>query len=431
MTKQTLLICIDGLAGQYLKDPNVKAPHLQKLMNEGGVVSRLKTTYPSVTWVANTSAVTGCFPNKHGVLGNSIFDHTTKRIAHHWGDQLGSKEDFINVPTLYDLFAEKGMKTASVCWPVTREAKNIAYNIPEFYDQDLFESYSTLSYWDELKAFFPIENYAEWSSQFSQNHKQDRLTKDILQYTLENKDASFIMGHFLSIDSMLHDYGNASPEVYEAIEHTDQLVGELITYIDLNKPDMDVVLYSDHGHMDVHTAFYPNRLLEEYRLDEHYIAVSNDGCFYLYRLDQTEHENEEVQSLFRSLPYVKEVFTQSMLSTSGLPFEQREKHEHMPDLIVELKEGYLSKDDVDVADTLQSSTYRSTHGYSPDLPSLKGFMIGYGPSFQKGITIQDAHIIDIAPTIAKMRDLPYESMDGQPIQTLVKEGGKQVEEPAI
>lgn len=281
MNNRTLLICIDGLAGAYLEDPSVNAPHLKKLIKEGSLVSRLMTTYPSVTWTANTSAITGCHPDRHGVLGNSVYDRTTNEIQHHWGDQLGSKEDIIKVPTFYDLFAEKGMKTASVCWPLTREATNISYNIPEFYDQALFEQYATPDFWEELKKTLPVDRYGEWSSDFTLGDKQDWLTKEILLYILKEKDADFIMGHFLSIDSLLHDYGNRSSQVYDAITHIDELVGELMAYLD--QQETDVILYSDHGHLDVHTAFYPNRLLNENGLGDSFTAVSNDGCLFTER----------------------------------------------------------------------------------------------------------------------------------------------------
>ncbi|MBY6036668.1 ectonucleotide pyrophosphatase/phosphodiesterase [Fictibacillus nanhaiensis] len=418
MNKQTLLICIDGMGGHYLDDPKVKIPNLRSLISSGSVVSKLKTTYPSVTWTANTSAITGCHPSKHGVIGNSVYDRDKREVRHHWGDQLGSKECLVNVPTLYDVLAEKGGTTAAICWPLTREARNIRFNIPEFYEQRLFDQYATPDFWNELKEQFPVDQYAKWSADFSLGHMQDGLTKDIVNYVITNKQTDLIMAHFLLIDSMLHKHGNHSAEVYWAIEYVDQLVGEIL--VELEKSNQlastDILIYSDHGHMDVHTNFYPNCFLNEKGLDTDFIAVSNDGALYLYRLVEDEWVSRNVEDMFQSLPFVKKVIPKDAFGAFGLP----KTGSHTPELIVELKEGFVSKDDKDVEHFFGPSTYKSTHGYLADHPLLKGFMVGSGPSFSEGIEMEESHIIHVAPTLGALLGVELPDADGDVLSNLLQ-----------
>ncbi|MCF6136626.1 alkaline phosphatase family protein [Pseudalkalibacillus berkeleyi] len=421
MNKQAILICVDGLGGHYLEDPKVRIPNIRSLMNKGAYVTRLKTTFPSVTWTANTSAVTGCHPNKHGVIGNSVFDFEKGKTSHHWGDQLGSKEDLIHVSTLYDQVAVHGGNIASICWPVTRGATNIHFNIPEHYDQSLFEEYASPSFWNELQAFLPVERYAEWSADFSKGHMQDWLTKEITKYVIQHKETNLIMAHFLLIDSLLHKHGNKSPEVYWAIEYIDQLIGDILACLRVEDKidDVDILLYSDHGHVDVHSNFYSNRFLKEHELNAEYKAVSNDGCLYIYALNETHSNIEKVASIFESLSLVKDVIPKHSFGKLGLPTNQLNDRKHTPELIVELEDGYLSKDDIEVKATIGPSTYQSTHGYSPDHPLLKGFMVGAGPSFKKGKLIDEAHIVDIAPTMAQLLDIQLPAFDGKVLNQLL------------
>ncbi|WP_349410754.1 ectonucleotide pyrophosphatase/phosphodiesterase [Pseudalkalibacillus sp. SCS-8] len=416
MRKQTLLICIDGMAGHYLDNPDVNIPNLRALIRTGSLVSRLKTTFPSVTWTANTSAVTGCHPSKHGVIGNSIYNYEKQEISHYWGDKIDSKENLVHVETIYDQLAKRNEKTASICWPVTREARNIAYNIPEHYDQKLFEKYSTPSFWNELRPVLPINKYGKWSADFSLNHMQDWLTKEIVRYVIEYKDTQLLMAHFLLIDSMLHVHGNHSPEVFCAMEYVDRLIGELLTCLEEQGrlEETDIIPYSDHGHVDVHTNVYPNRLLVQEGLDKHYKAVSNDGCFYLYRLTENKQDDGQVKHLFNTLPFIKRVLSKDTFNETGLLSIDTSPH-----FIIELDDGYVSKDDEEVSETTAPSTYKATHGYSPDHTMLKGFMIGSGPSFKPGSLVEEAEIIDIAPTLARIHDVQLPDADGRALDELL------------
>jgi len=52
------------------------------------------------------------------------------------------------------------------------------------------------------------------------------------------------------------------------------------------------------------------------------------------------------------------------------------------------------------------------HGYDPDMPEMYTGFIGYGLGFNKGTSISLMSIKDIAPIIAKLLGLRFETRDG-------------------
>lgn len=430
MKSGMILLCIDGMRYDYLDDSGIKIHNLRSLREKGSVVSRLTSIYPTITWAANTSVVTGCHPSKHGVLGNEVYERGQRRMYYHFGDRTWSKEEVVKVPTIYDLLAKRGEHTASICWPVTRGAQNIKYNIPEFYEQELFEQYSTQTFWNELKALkLPVERYGEWSADHAKGAKQDWLTNEILQYVIAEKRPRLTMVHYLLIDSYLHDYGNRTPEVYWGMEYVDMLLGETLRVLKKTGKleTTDLIIYSDHGHADIHSAFYPNKLLTEkgwhnpQHLDEcKFTAVSNGGCTFLYQLEYDEALLHEAEVYFRTLPYIKKVLIGDGIVEANIAESINLSKGHCPDIILELSRGYISEDRADAESVIVPTCVRSAHGFGADDPEMDGFMIAVGPSFQSGFQIERAGLIDIAPTMARIFGIQLPDADGAPLTSMLK-----------
>lgn len=74
-----------------------------------------------------------------------LIDRRTHNVGEFFGDRMYNKEDIVAVDTLYDSAKKCCCSTASICWPATRGAASIDYNIPEFYEQELFEDHATAS----------------------------------------------------------------------------------------------------------------------------------------------------------------------------------------------------------------------------------------------------------------------------------------------
>src|SRR5688572_20795813 len=117
-----VVIAIDGFPAYLLNDPAAPIPTIRKLAAQGAVAEGLRVSNPSVTWPNHTTIVTGVHPAKHSVLFNGVLTRGEPRrpVA---VDPKRDQKDLIAVPTVYDMLHGKGLRTAAINWPCTRNAK--------------------------------------------------------------------------------------------------------------------------------------------------------------------------------------------------------------------------------------------------------------------------------------------------------------------
>ena len=115
-----VLISVERLAHYYMDEPKAELTTIRQLADEGARATRMKAVLPTVTWPNHTSLATGTTPAKHGVIGNGWLDRSSnKPILAIW-DAVFGKEEIVQVPTIYDVAKEAGLKTAAVTWPCSR-----------------------------------------------------------------------------------------------------------------------------------------------------------------------------------------------------------------------------------------------------------------------------------------------------------------------
>lgn len=88
------IVVIDGLRPEALVA--AETPHLNRLMREGAFTLLAHTVHPSLTLPAHASLVSGVLPERHKIL---------------W-DDYEPERGFIQVPTIFDVAHEAGLKTA-------------------------------------------------------------------------------------------------------------------------------------------------------------------------------------------------------------------------------------------------------------------------------------------------------------------------------
>ena len=58
---------------------------------------------------------------------------------------------------------------------------------------------------------------------------------------------------------------------------------------------------------------------------------------------------------------------------------------------------------------------RGTHGYFPEHPEMRATLIIQGPGVRRRGSLGEVDMRDIAPTIAKLLEVPLPSADGRPL----------------
>ncbi len=83
----------------------------------------------------------------------------------------------------------------------------------------------------------------DWLEEISK--PDDALTMERAQAALEQEQIQLMIFHMNEVDEASHAYGPSSPQFYQAMSHTDELLEQLFA---LARPEDHIVVMGDHGH---------------------------------------------------------------------------------------------------------------------------------------------------------------------------------------
>src|SRR6266567_9493141 len=128
VTRRLAVLSVDGLRADLIRRPDefkLKIPTLRSLLKAGTSAEAVESVFPSTTYPAHATLVTGVLPRVHGVYSHlDSRDPSAPARPWHWFARA------LKVPALWDAARAAGLKTASIGWPVSAGA-NIDFNIPE------------------------------------------------------------------------------------------------------------------------------------------------------------------------------------------------------------------------------------------------------------------------------------------------------------
>ncbi len=420
------VISIDGLKPQSYLSPDdhwLKVPNLRQLRQGGAYSKGMTAVFPSVTYPSHTSMVTGVNPAVHGIHSNLTRD-----------PKRDNKEGWfwyaadIKVPTIWRAAHEAGRRTALINWPVTLGAQADIV-VPEYWrsrkddDYKLRRAISTPGLFDQVAAKFP-----DFREDFALSKVHSAPAFDIGIHLIETEPPELMFLHVLPVDTAQHRHGPWSPEATEKIENADKQIGRLIAAIKkAGIWEKSVVLVvSDHGFTPVQIRFRPAFVLrrlglipadETENLSDWKASVrANGGMAYIYVKDEND---EAVKKLLvdtftamieKKGSGVARVFTREQVLARGGDPEAF--------LALEAADGFRFSSDYG-GDEYTDQGKKGYHGYDPEREDMKASLLVYGPRVAPGI-IENAHVIDLAPTIAKWLGIPFPGAHGRALDIPLK-----------
>jgi arylsulfatase A-like enzyme len=230
-----VVISVDGLDNRYLGEADqrgLKIPTLRKLMREGQYSAGVIGVVPTITWPSHTTILTGVDPVVHGILSN-------------WRPPGDRYLDYAQIksPNLIGAAHKAGLTIAAITWPVTVGAP-VDWNLPEYFtgrrggDMDLRSV--------ESKASPPdlVAKIAADCPAFGQQWVDDRIRTMAAVWLLQHEKPQMMLVHLVDLDSEEHDNAPFTREAYATLEHTDQLIGEIVAAVPRGSA---VAVVSDHG----------------------------------------------------------------------------------------------------------------------------------------------------------------------------------------
>ena len=420
-----IMISIDGLVPDYYTAPaqsGLKVPNLTKMKLGGSYAEGVEGIFPTVTYPAHTTMITGVRPAVHGILQNRPFEEPTapQTLEWYWFANMVKSE------TLWGLAKQNALVTASVGWPVTVGA-DIDYNVPEIFDP---KEHPPTGKRTAQYATPGLLEKALAGGSGGDNSTDGRRTA-ISEFIINSYKPNLMLIHLVALDDAHHKNGPRSPEAISVTERLDGYVGRIIEAARRSGilDQTTFFLVSDHGFARVMQKFEPGVLLVKEKL----ITLGADGkptdwkaaawsasgsCAIVLRDPNDKETARKVTELFGRIASnkgpINRLITQAELKKLGAVPTAALMFDAAPD--------FAFGDELTGPETHDSKDYRGTHGQLPSRAEMRSALIVYGASARVGSKLTLARMIDIGPTAAAVLGLSFSNADGMPIAELLKAG---------
>lgn len=259
-SKRLIVISLDAL-GSTDFEMFSQLPNFKKFIDHAAFCRQVRSVYPSLTYPAHTTIVTGRPPAEHGIVNNILIQ--PERSSPDWFWQ----RKYIQGTTLYDEALKKGMQVAALLWPVTAKS-DITWNLPEIFANHRWSNQIMTSAANGTLGYQLTLNRKFGSLRDGiRQPALDNFVQASMNYTIRTYRPDMMFVHLTDLDTQRHHFGVHSKEAHAAIERHDRRVGELMHLLHRCgmsvKRDTTVVLLGDHSQLDVQNIILINRFLRE------------------------------------------------------------------------------------------------------------------------------------------------------------------------
>ncbi|MGG1660785.1 alkaline phosphatase family protein [Brevibacillus sp. NRS-1366] len=380
-----VLLSLDGLSYQIFER------RAQQFVGKGfSYCKKMITTFPSVTFHAHAAAITGNNPDKHLVFDNVVARLQTMERIELYKDHDSICNEALHKQTLFYSLARNGLRSCCIHWPLTTGNPYIQHLVTESSSKKKLQGAASVVEIDNVALHETIQ-------------------------TIESEAYDFIAARFVGYDALSHHYGKDSMEAAEYLERLFEHIGQIDLTLRKSQQPYNLFLFSDHGQSDVQSFFYPNEILAQSRwreqLSNKQIRFVGDGSGSLLFYSSLCHlQNREIMDCFNQFTEVNHFY-----EITG-----EARSEYKPVGILDLNHKVCGEDIV-APEQPKYMEMKSLHGYHPsNVDEMNGFMVCMGEGIEKGKTIEEAHLQNIAPTIAELFQISHEC-DGTKINDMIRE----------
>lgn len=439
--KRIIVVSADAMVCEDI-DRLRRLPNFQRYLAGGcEAVKGMRTIYPSVTYPAHISMITGCWPGMHGVTSN--FSFTTSNKDQNW---LWFSDSY-QVEDIFEAAKKAGYHTASVSWPGTAKNPSVDWLMAEYWmpnpGDTLRSSFRDAGSSEEMldlierNEYLLAKDYKKGGKKyFMQWPMVDDFNIHVACDVIREHAPELLFVHTGTFDSWRHAHGVFSPWTEDAAFRLDGYIGQLM---DACREagvleQTNLVLVSDHGQRDIRRVIRLNVLLADAGL----LSVDKDGTVTdweafafsnaMSALIYLKHpENEKLKQ--RVYDCLKELQQEGVYGVGQVfTAEEAKEQEHLWggfSFVVE-SDGYTSFSDAAVrplVEQFHADDYRAgraTHGYLPDFGPQPVFA-AKGPDFCEHTLIERGRVIDEAPTYAKLLGVELKEADGKAMDVFLRQ----------
>ena len=369
-----ILISFDGFRYDYME--RVDTPNFDRIAKDGIKAKSLKPIFPSFTFPNHYAIATGCYADKHKILGNE-FSTFLGEYSYKNKDTVQDAKWYGGEP-IWVTAEKNGIITATYFW-VGSEAKIGGY-YPTYYK----------NYQSGIDSEVKIKQVVDW-----------------LELPIQERPRLICL-YFNEPDHAGHVYGADSKEVNEQIKISDDILGTLIE--SLKKLDIynniNFIIVSDHGMVDVSEKKVIN-------IDDFNIPGVVHGKGPIMSVIDREFSRskgfyDEKKSLIVNIdiPHVTVVSSR----------DNNDLHYHNPyyNFLLIADEGWMLYTQQLLKEYNGKLPVKGMHGYDSNSMNMHAIFYAYGPQFKSNMQIDTFELIHIYPMLCKLLDIsPYKNIDGK------------------
>jgi predicted AlkP superfamily pyrophosphatase or phosphodiesterase len=260
----------------------------------------------------------------------------------------------------------------------------------------------------------------------------DDMCTRVFKFILRKHHPNLALLHLTHVDSVEHVKGPSTPEAYAAIKAADEQVRQVWEEVKRDYPDRaTVMIVSDHGFSPVERLVLPNVPLRDAGLVDVKAGkatggavhvVGQGGAALVYVLEQNKREAviKRVEQMFAGLEGVSTVVGPEELKLHGLARPQDDPRS--PDMVLFAREGYcFDESGSGPAATVPRRELRGMHGHDENLRCMYATFVAWGSGIKPRTRLGKIQNTNVAPTIARLLDLPLTAADGKVLAAALAE----------
>ena len=365
-----LLVSLDGFHPRYLG--RGFTPTLDALAAGGVRAQWMTPSYPSLTFPNHYTLVTGLRPDRPGVVHNTMWDEALGGFKLSDREAVGESRWWGGEP-LWVTAERAGLPTATLSWPGSEAAVDGVRP----------------TRWHAFDDTRPIDTRVDMVLGWL---KEPAATRPRLA-TL----------YFEHLDHAAHTHGPDSPEALAEVGRLDAALGRLMDGLrDAGLEDaVNIVVTSDHGMATVRPG---QVIIVEDMVDEADARLATTGQSVGFTPLPGRSAQAEAQLHGRHDPY--ECWRKGELPARW----HYGTHPRVPAIVCQMDEGWdaIKRDWADS----RPSHDRGSHGFDPELPSMRALFIAHGPAFRPGTVLPPIENVDVYPLLARLVGVPAAAHDG-------------------
>ena len=320
--------------------------------------------YPSLTYPAHTTIVTGRPPAEHGIVNNILIQ--PERSSPDWFWQ----RKYIQGTTLYDEALKKGMQVAALLWPVTAKS-DITWNLPEIFANHRWSNQIMTSAAKE--AYAAIERH-DWrvGELMHLLHRCGMSVKRDTTVVLLGDHSQLDVQNIILINRFLREQG----------------------YIRVQ-----------HGRITDWKAYCQNC----------------DGSAYIYIRKNGLEKSEQIRIKNEIYDWLCAMKNDPDNGIAAIYSSKKAKElgaDPECTFMLEARRGFYFQNELDMGEIPE--VQRATHGFHPGRKDYQTVFMAVGPDIMPGVEIEEMSLMDEGPTMAEIMGLELPGAKGKVLREIFR-----------